>query len=415
MIGCSVVQETRNVARERMRSSSHASPRGSLVERCNEVCMKLATNLCCRVRAPIPRSRSYIDFTADPNDFSTSGRIPDSFRDSWIVTTCKFGSSVVTATMLALLLARMFYLHLLQVMQNFQPNVSSPCPCLFPCSGAKDQPRCALLADGGWRNMLSCRYCFGTNIALRTFFEMSVCSLHVPPFVDFAIDMRLPVWKDADVHYDMHVNILSLFAVVRLYVLLRVLRNRVGFRSPGAVYIGKVNGVKADSVSFALKLLLKKAPWWVTATECMARCNSCAARATGSASQPASRSRQLTAAPLRRTYVHARRATIVLGTVSTVTTTAYLIWFVEKYSPLGFETFEQALWCTIVTMSTVGYGDVYPVSLPGRIIMTLGGIFGGTLTAGLITTVFVDLAILTENERRVLHVLDNQAVRCSAS
>ena len=49
-------------------------------------------------------------------------------------------------------------------------------------------------------------------------------------------------------------------------------------------------------------------------------------------------------------------------------------------------------------MSTVGYGDIYPVSVPGRMIMTLGGIMGGTLTAGLVTTVFVDLAILTENE-----------------
>ena len=63
---------------------------------------------------------------------------------------------------------------------------------------------------------------------------------------------------------------------------------------------------------------------------------------------------------------------------------------------MGFDTFEQALWCTIVTMSTVGYGDVYPVSLPGRMIMTLGGIIGGLLVSGLITTVFVDLAILTE-------------------
>ena len=163
--------------------------------------------------------------------------------------------------MLALLLARMFYLHLLQVMRNSQPRVSSPCPCFFPCSCTKGHPRCALLAHGGWRNFLICRYCFGTNIALRTFGEMLVCALHVPPFVDFTIDMRLPIWNAQDVHYDMHVNILSLVAVVRLYVLLRVLRNRVGFRTPRATYIGKINGIKADSVSFALKLLLKKAPW----------------------------------------------------------------------------------------------------------------------------------------------------------
>ena len=78
----------------------------------------------------------------------------------------------------------------------------------------------------------------------------------------------------------------------------------------------------------------------------------------------------------------------------------------QKYSPMGFDTFEQSLWCTIVTMATVGYGDIYPVSLPGRVIITLGGIAGGTLTGGLVTTVFVDFAILSENEQRVVHVLE---------
>jgi hypothetical protein len=76
---------------------------------------------------------------------------------------------------------------------------------------------------------------------------------------------------------------------------------------------------------------------------------------------------------------------------------------------MGFDTFEQSLWCTIVTMATVGYGDIYPVSLPGRVIITLGGIAGGTLTGGLVTTVFVDFAILSENEQRVVHVLESRA------
>ena len=73
--------------------------------------------------------------------------------------------------------------------------------------------------------------------------------------------MQLPLWHEEDIEYDMHINVLSLITVARLYVLLRVLRNRVGYRSPHAAYVGKVNGVKADSVSFALKLLLKKRPW----------------------------------------------------------------------------------------------------------------------------------------------------------
>ena len=101
--------------------------------------------------------------------------------------------------------------------------------------------------------------------------------LHVPPGIDFTFVMRLPIWDQGDVKsadsqressrsYDMHINILSVVVVLRVYIFLRILRNRIGFRSPRAAYIGKENGVLTESVSFALKLLLKKQPWTTIVT-----------------------------------------------------------------------------------------------------------------------------------------------------
>lgn len=58
---------------------------------------------------------------------------------------------------------------------------------------------------------------------------------------------------------------------------------------------------------------------------------------------------------------------------------------VERSSPeANITTAADALWYVIVTMSTVGYGDAYPVSTAGRELTTLiivvgVGIFG-TLT-----------------------------------
>ena len=238
---------------------------------------------------------TYLAFTTDPYDFANTGIIADSFRDSWFVMLLKAATSVISFTMFIILIARMFVLHRLSVLQNHEPQLSSPCPWLFPCSCGKGHQRFALLVDGGWRNMLKCRYFYCTGVAVRTMAEIIVCVPHVPPGVDFSFQMKLPIWGEEDINYDMHVNILSMIAVARIYVFLRPLRNRVGFRSPRAAYIGKINGVQADSVSFALKLLLKKAPW----------------------------------------------ATIVIGTCCTVIITSTLMWFVEKYSPLGFDTFEQ--------------------------------------------------------------------------
>lgn len=71
-----------------------------------------------------------------------------------------------------------------------------------------------------------------------------------------------------------------------------------------------------------------------------------------------------------------------------------IIFNVEKQEPLGnIKTPSDAIWWTIVTITTVGYGDRYPVSDTGRavavVLMTAGvGLFG-TFT-GFIASMFVE-------------------------
>ena len=71
---------------------------------------------------------------------------------------------------------------------------------------------------------------------------------------------------------------------------------------------------------------------------------------------------------------------------------ALIIYNVE---PDTFETFFDALYWATVSLTTVGYGDIYPVSIMGRIITMVSSIFGiaivalpaGIITAGYMTEI----------------------------
>jgi hypothetical protein len=61
----------------------------------------------------------------------------------------------------------------------------------------------------------------------------------------------------------------------------------------------------------------------------------------------------------------------VVGSMSVVfmLALAYCILIVERIEPRAtVQKFENALWLTFITMTTVGYGDFYTVTLPGRLV-----------------------------------------------
>ena len=75
---------------------------------------------------------------------------------------------------------------------------------------------------------------------------------------------------------------------------------------------------------------------------------------------------------------------------------ALIIFNVEGES---FKTFFDAVYWATVSLTTVGYGDIYPVSTAGRVITMISSVFGiaiVALPAGVITAGYMDVLITFE-------------------
>lgn len=74
---------------------------------------------------------------------------------------------------------------------------------------------------------------------------------------------------------------------------------------------------------------------------------------------------------------------------------ATFIYFAEyKTGNLAFRSIPSSFWWAIVTITTVGYGDVYPVTFLGKIIASLTAIFGvglHGLVIGVISSALIDV------------------------
>lgn len=71
-----------------------------------------------------------------------------------------------------------------------------------------------------------------------------------------------------------------------------------------------------------------------------------------------------------------------------------LMYYVEKdVQPTKFATIGHAFWWSVATLTTVGYGDVYPLTAIGKVLSALTALIGigfVALPTGIISSAFVD-------------------------
>ncbi len=66
-----------------------------------------------------------------------------------------------------------------------------------------------------------------------------------------------------------------------------------------------------------------------------------------------------------------------------------------------FDTFFDAIYWATVSLTTVGYGDIYPITTAGRVITMISSLFGiaiVALPAGIITAGYMDALNDSEND-----------------
>lgn len=76
--------------------------------------------------------------------------------------------------------------------------------------------------------------------------------------------------------------------------------------------------------------------------------------------------------------------------VGYIIVSALIVFNVE---PDSFDTFFDAIYWATVSLTTVGYGDIYPVSVAGRIVTMISSVFGIAIIAlpsGIITAGYMD-------------------------
>ena len=81
---------------------------------------------------------------------------------------------------------------------------------------------------------------------------------------------------------------------------------------------------------------------------------------------------------------------VFILTVGYILISALVVFNVERET---FATFFDAIYWATVSLTTVGYGDIYPVTLPGRVVTIISCIFGiivMALPAGIITAGYME-------------------------
>ena len=106
------------------------------------------------------------------------------------------------------------------------------------------------------------------------------------------------------------------------------------------------------------------------------------------------RTRTQRAVANRRVFPYLALVTLGLGLLG-----GFVVTLIDKQD---FPTFGDGVWWTIVTLGTVGYGDIVPHTAWGRVVGSLMIVFGVTFIAFLTATVTSEFVSAGEQQAREL-------------
>lgn len=160
-------------------------------------------------------------------------------------------------------------------------------------------------------------------------------------------------------------DILSLLLVAKIYIVVRAIINISTFSSPRATRLCYQNGFQ-HNLLYVVKCLLNESPL----------------------------------------------SAIAVNFVGMLMVFGYALKLSEGvlflYNPglsTGFESYQNCFWCTFITMATVGYGDYYPKTLPGRAIILITAISGVLLSSLLIVSLSLYLEMIPSESKSHITLL----------
>ncbi|KAJ0392328.1 hypothetical protein ATCC90586_012078 [Pythium insidiosum] len=198
----------------------------------------------------------------------------------------------------------------------------------------------------------STKFFHGSSRLLGWFLlEAAVCGLHVPAFVPRSIKLIA----------HSHVDQLDALVLLRIYLLTRLVRNVAGVQSfsQHVHVVHSFHRVDVASVWFTIKFLFQRRPLLFTC--------------------------------------------VALGLDWLVTSIA--LNFLERGVNDSLMNANDAVWLTIVTMTSVGYGEIAPQTLGGKLAIALGAIGGGTILLCLLRVVLINALLISPQETLVLDVI----------
>ncbi len=106
---------------------------------------------------------------------------------------------------------------------------------------------------------------------------------------------------------------------------------------------------------------------------------------------------------------------IILILLLVISISAFSIFFIEKNKNAEFKSLFDSIWYTIVTLSTVGYGDKAPLTTEGRLVGILIILFGVAITGavtGRIASALVEKQLKAGQGLGTLNKLENHFIIC---